>query len=108
MVGMRTNSTTAAQEDWHPADVLAALRKRNLSLRQLALKHEYTHIDKVLTAPWLAAEQIVAKALGLPPEQIWPSRYSDPAARKRAYQLTRKIKVSMPRTKKAAGKGAAA
>lgn len=94
---MNTNSAACAQGDWHPADVIAALRKRNLSLRQLAAQNHYSHIQRVLTSPWLAAEQIVAKALDKKPEEIWPSRYMDPAQRQRAYQLTRKIKVNKPR-----------
>jgi Ner family transcriptional regulator len=100
ILGMHTNSATAAQTDWHPADVIAALRKRNTSLRQLALKNDYTHIDRVLREHWLAAEQVVAKALGMKPEQIWPTRYQDPEKRRRAFQLTRKVKVTMPRPKK--------
>lgn len=95
---MDTNKAAHAQDDWHPADVIAALRKRNLSLRQLAAQHQYSHIQRVLTSPWLAAEQIVAKALDKRPEEIWPSRYLNPADRQRAYRLTRKIKVSKPRS----------
>lgn len=96
-MGMSTNATTSTQVDWHPADVIAALRKRNTSLRQLAAQNQYSHIQRVLTSPWLAVEQIVAKALALEPEQIWPSRYRDPESRMRAYQLTRKVKVARPR-----------
>lgn len=96
-MGMNTKATTRPQGDWHPADVIAALRKRGTSLRQLAAQNDYSHIQRVLTSPWLAAEQIVAKALGMKPEEIWPSRYTNPAERQRAYDLTRKIKVSMPK-----------
>jgi Ner family transcriptional regulator len=96
IMGMSTNRTWKAQKDWHPADVIAALRKRNTSLRQLAIKYQYSHIQRVLTSPWLAAEQIVAKALGVEPEQIWPTRYANPEERQRAFNLTRKIKVTMP------------
>jgi len=97
IMGMNTEKTAFTQEDWHPADVIAALRKRNISLRQLAAQHQYSHIQRVLTSPWLAAEQIVAKALDKKPEEIWPSRYVNPEARQHAYRLTRKIKVSKPR-----------
>jgi Ner family transcriptional regulator len=96
-MGMHTNATTAAQADWHPADVLAALKKRGVSLRQLAARYGYSHIDRVLTSPWLAAEKIVADALGLKPAEIWPSRYLNPEDRMRAYQLTRKVKLAKPR-----------
>ena len=86
----------------HPADVIAALRKRGTSLRQIAHAHKYSHINRVLTSPWLAAEQLVAKALDTRPEQIWPSRYVNPASRKMAFALTRKIIVTMPRKRRQA------
>lgn len=105
---MHTNLTTQAQPDMHPADVLAALKKRGVSLRQLAHKFGYSHIDRVLKSPWLAAEQIVANALQLDASQIWPSRYVSPETRIRAYQLTRKIKLTKPRRVRAAKKGAPA
>jgi Ner family transcriptional regulator len=99
---MRTNATTSTQEDWHPADVLAALKKRGVSLRQLAFRHEYKHIDRVLRSPWLAAEKLVADALGVKPDVIWPSRYQAPEDRLRAFQLTRKVKLARPRARRAA------
>lgn len=86
--------------DWHPADVKAALEKSGKSLRQLAQAYGYTHIARVLKAPWLAAERIVAEALGVPPESIWPSRYQTP--RDRAHKQTRKPKaVRLIRQRKA-------
>ncbi|HSV80094.1 MAG TPA: helix-turn-helix transcriptional regulator [Ramlibacter sp.] len=99
---MSTKKPATAQTDMHPADVIAALRKHGLSLRQLAKQNGYSHIQRVLTGPWLAAEQIVAKALGVEPKEIWPSRYVNPADRRRAFELTRKIKVTMPRKAKEA------
>ncbi|MFM9902158.1 MAG: helix-turn-helix domain-containing protein [Polaromonas sp.] len=84
----------------HPADVIAALRKRGTSLRKIALANDYSHIQRVLTSPWLAAEQLVAKALDTAPEDIWPSRYLDPANRALAFQQTRKIRVTMPRKRR--------
>ena len=77
--------------DRHPADIKGALEKRGLSLAELARRHGYTHIQRVLTSPWLAVERIVADALGEPPEAIWPSRYL--VDRSRAAKLTRNTKV---------------
>ena len=88
--------------DMHPADVIAALRKRGTSLRQIALQNEYSHIQRVLTSPWLAAEQLVARALEMKPEEVWPSRYLNPADRALAFKQTRKIVVTMPRKSKQA------
>lgn len=106
---MNTNSAKDAQEDMHPADVIAALHKKGISLRQVAQANGYAHISRVLHSRWLAAEQIVAKALDKKPEEIWPSRYLVPADRARAFQLTRKIAVTMPRKqRKAPASGARA
>lgn len=90
----------------HPADVIAALRKRGTSLRKIAQENGYSHIQRVLTSPWLAAEQLVAKALDTSPQALWPSRYLNPADRALAFRQTRKIVVTMPKAAKAA-KGAA-
>lgn len=73
--------------DWHPAQVKAQLEMKGTNLSQLAREHDYAHINDVLHRSWLAAELIVAKALGMKPEQIWPSRYQ--RTRERAKQLTR-------------------
>lgn len=96
IMAMSTNKATLSQEDMHPADVIAALRKRGTSLRKLAQENGYSHIQRVLTSPWLAAEQMVAKALDTTPEALWPSRYRDPAARALAFRQTRKMAVTMP------------
>jgi Ner family transcriptional regulator len=63
--------------DWHPADVLAALKKRGQSLAGLSLANGYhpTAAGKALKRPWPAMEAIIAAALDLTPATIWPSRY---------------------------------
>lgn len=96
IMAMSTNKATTTREDMHPADVIAALRKRGTSLRKVAHDNGYSHIQRVLTSPWLAAEQMVAKALDTTPEALWPSRYRDPAARALAFRQTRKMAVTMP------------
>jgi Ner family transcriptional regulator len=66
-----------AQADWHPADVLAALKKRGQSLAGLSVANGYhpTAAGKALKRPWPAMEALIGAALGLEPAQIWPSRY---------------------------------
>jgi Ner family transcriptional regulator len=65
--------------DWHPADVLAALKKRGQSLAGLSVANGYhpTAAGKALNQPWPALELLVAQALGLTPQSIWPSRYDE-------------------------------
>ena len=77
---LRRNSESegsAGAEDWHPADVLAALKKRGRSLSGLSVENGYhpTAAGKALKQPWPAMEQIIATALQMPPQEIWPSRY---------------------------------
>lgn len=86
IIGMDTQ-TSAPAHDWHPADIKAALEKRGLSLRALAKQYEYSHIQRVLQGPWWAAEQIVARAIGVPAQKIWPSRYL--STRERGRNMTR-------------------
>lgn len=69
----------ASQGDWHPADVMAALHKVGWSLRQLALEHGYTSnnvLSIAMRRPYPKCERIIADALGVKPERIWPSRYT--------------------------------
>jgi Ner family transcriptional regulator len=63
--------------DWHPADVLAALKKRGLTLAGLSVANGYhpTAAGKALRQSWPAVEKLIADALDVLPEQIWPSRY---------------------------------
>lgn len=77
--------------DWHPAQVKAQLEMIGTNLSKLAREHQYAHINDVLHRPWVAAEAIVAKALGKKPEEIWPSRYQ--RSRERAKALTRNAHV---------------
>ena len=70
-------SNPPSSEDWHPADVLAALKKRGHSLAGLSVANGYhpTAAGKALKQAWPAVERMVADALGLQPQVIWPSRY---------------------------------
>ena len=71
------SKTVSNAQDWHPADVLAALKKRGHSLAGLSVANGYhpTAAGKALKQPWPAMENIVAAALAVTPQSIWPSRY---------------------------------
>ncbi|MCC7484595.1 MAG: helix-turn-helix domain-containing protein [Burkholderiales bacterium] len=63
--------------DWHPADIVAALWKARTTFRRLSRQHHYAagSLNMVLRRPWPRAEQLVAAAIGVTPQAIWPSRY---------------------------------
>lgn len=78
-------SKKASREDWHPADVIAALRKKNITLRGLAQAHGLTSsstLSAALTRSYPANERRIAGALGLHPKEIWPSRYNADGSRR--------------------------
>ena len=64
-------------KDWHVADIKAALEKNGWSLRKLSEANGYAArtIGVALHRHWPRGEQIIAAAIGVKPEDIWPSRY---------------------------------
>ena len=77
----KPNPKTPSCHDWHPADVVCALRKAGWSLRQLSLHHGYKHgsLKAALVKRWPKAERLIAETIGIEPASIWPSRYGDKA-----------------------------
>lgn len=72
------------QNDWHPADIIAALRKKGTSLAALSRQSGLSSstLANALSRPWAKGEMLISKAIGVPAEDIWPSRYFDPNTRK--------------------------
>ncbi len=73
-----SSAKKAAPEDWHRADIVAALRKAGWSLRRLSLYHGYApgSLGQALKRRWPRAERLIADAIGTAPESIWPTRYA--------------------------------
>jgi Ner family transcriptional regulator len=71
------------QPDWHPADIIAGLRKKGTSLAAVSRKAGLASstLANALTRRWPKGERLIAEALGITPEQIWPSRYRKPENR---------------------------
>ncbi|WP_340617816.1 helix-turn-helix domain-containing protein [Xenorhabdus entomophaga] len=67
------------QNDWHQADIIAALRKRGTTLAALSRKSGLSSstLANVLSRPWPKGEWIIANFLEIHPSEIWPSRYFD-------------------------------
>lgn len=75
-----------ASNDWHAAEVVAAVRMAGKSLRQLSVDNGYNPhaLKDVLRRRWPKGEAIVAKAIGVSPAEIWPTRYPDQTKRRSA------------------------
>ncbi|EAU5655750.1 transcriptional regulator [Salmonella enterica] len=63
--------------DWPSADIKAELEKRGVSLRELSRRNGLSAqtIGNALRYKYPKAQRIIAEAIGVPPEEIWPSRY---------------------------------
>ncbi|MDO8232924.1 helix-turn-helix transcriptional regulator [Citrobacter werkmanii] len=71
------------QPDWHSADIIAGLKKRGTSLSAVSRKSGLASstLANALIRRWPKGERLIAEALGIAPEQIWPSRYRKPEYR---------------------------
>jgi Ner family transcriptional regulator len=69
---------TPAPQDWHRADIKAALEKRGLPLSRLARSNGYARgsASTALLIQWPKMERLIAAAIGLQPQEIWPTRYN--------------------------------
>lgn len=65
------------QQDWHRADIRAELEKKGKSLRQLSRDAGLSEntLRNTLDRKWPKGEKIIADAIGVKPEEIWPTRY---------------------------------
>ncbi len=77
MSGILHTKNTIAQ-DWHTEDIKAEIRKKGWNLSKLALHHGYPNSSTLRQAfykPFPRAEKIIADAIGVSPEVIWPTRF---------------------------------
>lgn len=65
------------KQDWHPADIIAALKRKGTSLSALSRASGLASstLANALTRRWPKGERLIAQALNVSPEEIWPSRY---------------------------------
>ncbi len=68
-----------ARTDMHREDIKAAIRKTGITMNELSRRNGYSIVAVRITLRrrWPAVEAIVAKHLGLRPQDIWPSRYDE-------------------------------
>ena len=65
------------QQDLHPADIIAALKKRGTSLTAASRNAGLASSSRTnaLNRRWPKGERLIAETLDIAPEQIWPLRY---------------------------------
>lgn len=64
--------------DWSRPRITMALWEAGWTLRQLSRHHGYkssTTLARALERSWPKGERLIAAAIGVKPELIWPSRY---------------------------------
>ncbi|MEC5318286.1 helix-turn-helix transcriptional regulator [Brenneria populi subsp. brevivirga] len=66
------------EQDWHPADIIAGLRKKGTTLAAVSRDAGLASstLANTLTRHWPKGERLIAEALHKRPEEIWPSRYN--------------------------------
>ncbi|MBA4094106.1 MAG: transcriptional regulator [Candidatus Accumulibacter sp.] len=73
-------------EDWHPAQVLAALHMRGITLLELARRAgvvgSSTFSKAMANTAYPINEKRIADALEMHPKDIWPTRYNADGTRK--------------------------
>ncbi len=69
--------TKGSPQDWHRADIVAALHKRGVTLSQLSRDQGLAArtLNNAFERHYPRAEGLIARALEMEPEEIWPSRY---------------------------------
>ncbi len=73
-----THPTNRAPQDWDRSEVKAQLERAGWSLRQLGFAHGYrgdSSLSEVFRKPWPKVEGLIAAAIGVAPQVVWPSRY---------------------------------
>ncbi|MGD9861505.1 MAG: helix-turn-helix domain-containing protein [Marinobacterium sp.] len=76
---MSKSETRSKVQDWHRQDIAAEIRKRGISVAELARRNGYSNPStfyNVFKLPYPKVERIVADFLGVEPKEIWPSRYA--------------------------------
>lgn len=65
------------QSDWHSANIIAGLKKRGTTLSALSRQAGLASstLANALTRRWPKDERLIAGALDVAPENIWPSCY---------------------------------
>jgi len=75
-----TQKTPAPHQDWPAHYLLYRLREAGTSYANISRKHGYCPTAAIMVhhrPSWPRMERLLADALGVTPQEIWPSRYHE-------------------------------
>ena len=89
---VNTNLNSERVQPWHPADIIAAVRKRGTTLQRLSREHGFSvfTMNKAVRQCFPACHDIIAKVIGRPRQQVWPQFYDETGARLSARERRRR------------------
>lgn len=93
-----------ASQDWHPADIIAALHKNGITLAGLARAYglkSSSALSHTFLRSYPLNEKRIADAIGVHPMEIWPSRYNkDGSVKPRGFRAVQFNATAMARNSK--------
>ena len=91
-----------APGDWPSHYIVYRLRERGTSFSRLSARHGYARSSArmVVHTAWPKMESLVASAIGVPAEEIWPSRYHEDGSPKGPRRRARFLKHSTAGTRR--------
>ena len=66
-------------KDWHQADIIAAIKKKGTTMAAVSRRAGLSSstLSNALIRKWPKGERLIAEAIGVKAETIWPSRYPE-------------------------------
>lgn len=85
-------NTSRVTSGWHPADIIAAVRKAGTSLQRLSRENGFSvsTMNKAVRQCFPACHDIIAKVVGTPRQAIWPQFYDRDGVRLSARERRRR------------------
>ena len=96
--------------DWPSHYIVYRLRERGTSFRRLSTRAGYapTSAKAAIQIPWPKMEALIATAIGVKPQEIWPSRYHEDGSPKGPRRRARFLKHSTAGTRRTIQRAAVA
>ena len=75
----KIENAESRKQDWHRVEIVAAVRKRGKTITALSIESGLSAntLKSALQFKYPKGERIISDFLGVPPQEIWPSRYSE-------------------------------